>query len=744
MGDYNSRYKRNDIEEQYLIDSNDIENFRQQQAQDVIDNFMLGDFNSDGNYVVDKSIINELINTTKVVTDVYGDFRFCQSTKKFDGIGHIQFAVDFSSTPENGQAVAVLVLLESMKACNGYIDNTNGVSIARFVGNNDKYFVERALKYFYVFLPDEIEGATFTENDRDSRFTNILARLYYLKSIKSLTDPFINRIEKDTFKKKAKTLTENKKGKEVVSNFVEEQTSVADKFLDKEKEDYYKMLNTLLDKTLAKHEGKIKEDKELSTTLKDIDNTKRINSKKAIDFGERETVDNKLSQNAEDVYNKKRRVKESKGTSPVAIYKEQKKSYQEIENNEKMELDQRENAKNKAKASGPRLLGKKEKITEPNLDETKQSVSELDGKKVPGKLASKPSFLKNDRYEEIKNSELKGDKISKNPTPYSKGAKNENIDSRQLGSEQQNRNQNATQMSEKEALLRELLSKDSNENVAQQGNIRQQTQTDANTQTQINTNSKPQINNQSASQTKQQTATATKTQTATQTSTQQNTQTDINAVNNNMYYDPRFPNGRPYNPYGPNPYGPRGPYNPYGPNPYGPYGPHNHGDSPLDVAVDILTGGFGDNKPMRPGMMPIGPRPTAPVQTGPSVTTNSFDNGKDFGQVPEQKGPQVTPGGIIGGIINEGIDLVNEGIGRLINEGPDIVRTPGLEVGKPHHIDSTPVFSNNGREDIYKEIFGSGIYDIERPKNVHQGQNTFNKQEEDEKADAFVHVHIKH
>ena len=60
MGDYNSRYKRNDIEDQYLLDSNDIENFKQQQAQDVIDNFMLGDFNSDGNYVVDKSIINEL------------------------------------------------------------------------------------------------------------------------------------------------------------------------------------------------------------------------------------------------------------------------------------------------------------------------------------------------------------------------------------------------------------------------------------------------------------------------------------------------------------------------------------------------------------------------------------------------------------------------------------------------------------------------------------------------------------
>ncbi|MBQ7307395.1 MAG: hypothetical protein IJW82_02600 [Clostridia bacterium] len=736
MGDYNSRYKRNDTEEQYLNDSNEIENFKQQQAQDVIDNLMLGDFNSEGHYVVDKSIINELINTTKVITDVYGDFRFCQSTKKFDGIGHIQFAVDFSSNPENGQAVAVLVLLESMKACNGFIDNTNGVSIARFVGNNDKYFVERALKYFYVFLPDEIEGATLIENDRDARFTNILARLYYLKSIKSLSDPFINRIEKDTYKKKAKTLNENKKGKEVIDDFIEEKTSVADKFLDKEKDDYFKMLNTLLDKAIAKHEGKVKDDEELSTSLKDIDNTKRINSKKAIDYSERETVENNLSQNAEEVYTKKKKVKDSKGTSPVAVYKEPKKSYQEIENNEKMELDQRDLAKDKAKAMGPKLFGKKEKYSEPKLDENKQTAVEQDGKQIPTKLASKPSYLKNDRYEEIKNSEMKGDKLSRNPTPYSKGNRIEEVDSRENGNIEQNTNQNATKLSDKEMLLRDLLNKDNNsqKNASQQAQAQAQ-MNNVQTQTQINAQTKPSIQGKT-----QQVSSATKNQaTSQQTTTQQNTQTQTNNYTPNGYppypNDPRYygqyPGGRPPYGFGPNPYGP----NPYGPHPYGP-GPYPYGHGPqgmendaFGMAVDLITAGLGINPTNEPrGMGPIPPGPMGgpgkPMVGTTMAEGRPFGEGKDFGPMLEPKGPQAGP-------IMTGGEEVNV-----------IVTTPGLQVDKPHHIDAHPII--NG-EDIIKEIFGKDIYDVERPQVIHQGpQFNQGKQDEDDEEFAKVHAFVKH
>ena len=297
MSDYNSRYN--------IVDEEDIENVKQQQSQDVIDNNMLGDFNNDGHYVVDKGIINEMIMTVKVVTKSFGNFRFCETTKKFDGVGHIKFAIDLSPNPEDGQAVAVLVLLESMKACNGFIENTNGLAIAKFVGNNDKSFVERAMRYFNTFLPDDLDGASYIENDKDINFPNTLARLSYLRSIRDLSDPFINQIETESYKKKKKVLSENKNGKEVFDDFDAEKEGIYDKFIDKNSDKYYKMLNSLLDATIEKNEKKIRADKELTTSLKEVETSRRSSSREVIARSERETVDRHLTDEAESVFDKR-------------------------------------------------------------------------------------------------------------------------------------------------------------------------------------------------------------------------------------------------------------------------------------------------------------------------------------------------------------------------------------------------------------------------------------------------------
>lgn len=731
MGDFNSRYMRNDGSD-FLLDQNEIENFKQQQIQDVIDNNMLGDFNSDGHYVVDKSIIHELIMTTKVITGAYGDFKFCQSTKKFEGIGNIQFAVDFSSNPENGQAVAVLVLLESMKACNGFIDNTNGVSIAKFVGNNDKNFVERALKYFYVFLPDEIDGASYIENDKDIHFSNILSRLSYLRSIKKISDPYINKIERDTFRKKSKTLNENTKGKSIFEDFDEERVSISDKFLDSSKNDYYKMLNSLLDKTLAKYEKNVKSEKELDTSLKKIENLKRNNSKKVIDYSEKETVDNKLSLNADTVSKKKSNSQKSKGLSPVAIYREPKKSYEDIEKAENAQYVVRDNAKSSAKATGPKLFGKnKQKYKEPVIKEVSETDKEVNKQDVPKKLSPKPSYLKNDRYEEIKNSEIKGEKLSTNPSPYSRGNKTQNVAKNEAINKFTNEDkaiksntavqQNANGEVDKEALLRQMLNKDQESknptNVQQDRTQQVQKEQGLEQKTQQIQNKNQQIQNQTQ-------------QTQYQSQTQQPQNIEQGYQNQYQGQYNNYPNG---------PYGPRGPHNLYGPN--NPYGPYGRGVDSRYGLESVSNGPeFGPKGPFDPrflGMagvaMGVG---MGMMGKGPSPFESNMTQGQEMGQNP----PTFEDPGLV--------TLKPMPVPPVEVDGPNLVVTPGLEYDGPHHIDAHPIVNH---EEIIKQIFGNDVYELtreneEKERLLAQQRQQQQQQNVDEESDenAMVFIHIKH
>ena len=695
MGDYNSRYIRGGNEEEFLYDSDEIENFRQQQAQDVIDNNMLGDFNSDGHYIVDKSIINELITTTKVVTGVYDNFRFCESTKTFEGIGKIQFAVDFSSNPENGQAVAILILLESMKACNGYIDNTNGVSIARFVGNNDKNFVERALRYFYAFLPDEIDGAAHIENDRDIHFSNILARLSYLRSIKNLADPYINKIEMDTYKKKSKALNEREKGREVYTEFDEKKVSIGDKFMDKNSGDYYKLLNSLLDITIEKNNKKIKSDAILDNNLKGIDNQRRVNSKRTIDYCERETVNGNLSRNA-DVISERRTVNSrSRGTSPVAVYREPKKSYQEIEDNEHARYVVRDNMKSAAKTAGPRLFGNKNRYKEPeNVTEDKDfSDKNYQEKGIPGRLNQKPSYLKNDRYEEIKNSEVNGEKLSTNPSPYSKYNKdakvtNEFGENRQVADSQQK----TQSREERDALVKDILN---NKNKTEQKTVQKAPESERPQMPQNGDHKEmPQFNPY-----------------------QQNTYARQQMMNPYQAF---------FNPYG------VGPGNPYARFPGGMYGagprPQQQQGDDLEI-LDLIPSGPSS---MPPPHGPVPPGPGGPMHgpggpMGPGYNPPAPEKpGEEFGNHPG--GPEIG----IPKPVGPAIPVEEDGLGRI----------PGLESPFKPFVDATPIVN---QEEVMKQIFGNDIYELTRENEEKQRQQAmYQQQGEDADENAFVYVHVKH
>ena len=136
-------------------------------------NLLLGNFNSEGNYSIDKELLQELINVNKYITDnIEGVYHLIAKTQEseFD----LHFLLKIKNDEENNKKIAALVLIEPFTSVDGQNNQELNIVVARYRDENDIYFMPKVAKVFHIFDKRD-------ENGREEENETILLNTLKLK-----------------------------------------------------------------------------------------------------------------------------------------------------------------------------------------------------------------------------------------------------------------------------------------------------------------------------------------------------------------------------------------------------------------------------------------------------------------------------------------------------------------------------------------------------------------------------------
>ena len=377
-----TKYRRVDIEGGYIYDKDDIDYYRATQKIDVIDNYMLGDFNMVGTYVINNSINEELSKIRKYYKDTYERTILCESYRKFMD-RPLQFALRIiPNYPKMGQTLASLELLEEIKKGNGFYKNTNTslVESKIFEGKNveDKIF-----KYFNI-QKDPDGAAVKQESDFDVRHIN--ERLDIILKTQKMASGLMTKYDKELYDKRISALLKNKKATIILEEFNKRVFHAKDNFLDRNSRYYYRHLNNILDSVLETFGSEIVGEKSLLKALREAQQ-KYASEMEKIDA----VVTSKL-QIEKDSANKLPNIKREAKEEP------KKEDKQEEKKQEKKEEKKEEKA---PEVKSEKTSGSKQE----SKAETKKS--ELKEEKKPeAKLEKKPKEDKKQKQKDDKKAKL--------------------------------------------------------------------------------------------------------------------------------------------------------------------------------------------------------------------------------------------------------------------------------------------------------------------------------------------------
>lgn len=235
------RYKKIDCESGYLTDEVEIENFKIYQRRDIVENFMLGDYNDKGDYVLGSKILKGMVGVRKEKTGDYNQVIFLSSVDSFGEKGKLKFSITINSAKDQeGYKIAVLKLLEPVKKIGGYIENTNSFIVASYKDVGDEQFVGKVLKIFHV-----VDSAVDGGKDDPEIVASIIERLKYLSVYKSVYDEGIFLQEQAYYYARLEILKDPRF--EGILNEYKKHLTKASMFIDPSAKDYYAKLNELLD-----------------------------------------------------------------------------------------------------------------------------------------------------------------------------------------------------------------------------------------------------------------------------------------------------------------------------------------------------------------------------------------------------------------------------------------------------------------------------------------------------------------
>lgn len=221
---------------------------------DVIQNKLLGDYNANGIYVINKKIVNELLEMQKTKRESYNNEIFCTSETNSGRI--IDFEIEFKKNSTTNLAVAELSVLEGVQKQGGRMMNVIKTPISKFTSEITPDFVDRALKRYNVFYDSSDEGQNKKEVDDEY----IVKRNMLLNYLNQMSAESINIIYEDYFTQRINLLkqTNNAYTKKILAIFNEEFDKISEYFvLDKKskKVTNYKAMNEILDKAFEDLSG---------------------------------------------------------------------------------------------------------------------------------------------------------------------------------------------------------------------------------------------------------------------------------------------------------------------------------------------------------------------------------------------------------------------------------------------------------------------------------------------------------
>ncbi|MGN1227816.1 MAG: hypothetical protein ACI4TX_04140 [Christensenellales bacterium] len=235
------RYKKIDSESGYLTDEVEIGNFKIYQRRDIVENLLLGDYNQNGDYVLNSKILKGLVGIRKEKSGDYSQIIFLNSVESFAQKGKLKFSISISDVKEQeGYKIAVLKLLEPVKKMNGYIENTNSFIVASYKDKGDEAFNSKVAKVFHIVDTSVDEGM-----DDPEIVNSIIERLKFLNNYKSI---YLNDIasQEQAYYYARLELLKDPRFEEILIEYKKHLTK-ASMFIDPSSNDYYAKLNELLD-----------------------------------------------------------------------------------------------------------------------------------------------------------------------------------------------------------------------------------------------------------------------------------------------------------------------------------------------------------------------------------------------------------------------------------------------------------------------------------------------------------------
>ena len=213
----------------------------------VIKNDLLGDYNENGKYIINKKVVVELLQLEKIKRSTFNNSIFC--TSYLPGFGEITFELTLKRQGNNG--IASIYVLEKVDKVNGYIQNTLKTQVAVYKDVLTPDFIEKSYDGFNIKKNDDQEQKELNpESLKSSLNTYIGTRKYFIDLMDNATTDEYNTMYQQYFNKRVDLLNED--GSEyanlVLNAYRGEYNKIRDYFLKNEGAVDYKALNELLDK----------------------------------------------------------------------------------------------------------------------------------------------------------------------------------------------------------------------------------------------------------------------------------------------------------------------------------------------------------------------------------------------------------------------------------------------------------------------------------------------------------------
>lgn len=165
---------------------------------DVIQNKLLGDYNSKGCYCIEQRITNELIKLPKTIKESYNSDIFCTSKTRNGEV--VDFKISVTNDVEKGEDVAVLEVLEGVAKQGGKSVQMIKTVIGKYIGEDNADFTQKALKYYNVSVSGVGQEVVEYEDK------NINNRKKFLTQLDELSYDAFNKAYKDYYNSRLKVL----------------------------------------------------------------------------------------------------------------------------------------------------------------------------------------------------------------------------------------------------------------------------------------------------------------------------------------------------------------------------------------------------------------------------------------------------------------------------------------------------------------------------------------------------------